>query len=116
MRMFNIQGNTYQSEFETFFKGVIYFLEFDGTGAHYCHHIDGKGELVGAFTYMSYFISVEDITRVKSAYLVSKGRSYKVSSTCILACQFSPNQEHQKMATMLRGKLGMKHKIQNRNA
>ena len=50
MQTFNIWGNTGQSEFETFFKVVVDFLELDGTGAHYCRHIYGTEELVGAST------------------------------------------------------------------
>ena len=73
MRTFNIWGNTEQYEFETFFKDVIDFLELGGTGAYNCRHIDGTEELGGAYTYMSHFISVEEIIRKTSAHLDSKG-------------------------------------------
>eukprot|EP00978_Attheya_sp_CCMP212_P010158 scaffold24367_cov73-Attheya_sp.AAC.2 len=118
MHTFNIRGNTDQSEFETFYKGVIDLLELDGTGAHDRRHSDGREELGGAATYMSRFISLEDIIRETCTYLDDKGgQSYKVPSSRMLAYhQFSPNHEHRKMATMFTGKLGVKHKIQSRNA
>eukprot|EP00978_Attheya_sp_CCMP212_P041892 scaffold246347_cov47-Attheya_sp.AAC.1 len=102
MRVFNIRGNTDQSEFDTFCKGVIDLLEVDGTGAHDRHHIDvTTEELGGAATYMSCFISLEDIIRETCAYLDDNGWYYKVPSSCMLAYQFSPNHEHCKMATTI---------------
>ena len=84
MRTFKIWGNTDQSEFETFFKVFVDFLELDGTGAHDCRHIDGTEVLSGAYTYMSRFISAEDSIRETSAYLDIKGQSYKVPSTSMI--------------------------------
>eukprot|EP00978_Attheya_sp_CCMP212_P034089 scaffold141169_cov34-Attheya_sp.AAC.1 len=94
MWVFNIRGNTDQSEFETFYKGVIDLLaQLNGTGAHDRRHIDGIEEL-------------EDIIRETCAYyLDDKGKSYKVPSSRMLAYQISPNHEHRTMATMFTGKL-----------
>ena len=64
---------------------------------------------------MSHFMSVDYIMRETSDYIYSKGRYYKVPNNHMLAYQFSPNQEHLKMATMFTGTLGMKQKIQNRS-
>ena len=49
MRTFNIWGNTDQSEFENLFKGVIYLLEIDVTGAHDFCNIYGMEELGKAY-------------------------------------------------------------------
>ena len=58
MQMFNIRGNTNQSEFENLFKGVIDLMELDGTGADYCRRIDGTEELGEVSTYKSRFIYI----------------------------------------------------------
>ena len=53
-------------------------------------------------------MSVDYIMRETSDYIYSKGRYYKVPNSHMLEYQFSPNQEHLKMANTFTWKLGMK--------